>query len=238
MSPAPRPRYLVLADDLVARIMSGEFARGDRLPTEAELCAQYEVARGTVRGALDQLETLEMISRRPSAGTRVIATQPQSAYQPVARSPQDIVDLVAKTKIEDPQSRDIVAGAALAKRLGVTRGTKLFLLEGRRVRRKSAELPLCWSQLYVHGSVDADARELLRRGAFTAADTGARIEQAISAEILSPEFAEALCAEAGSAALVISRWAYDQDGALLSIGVHTHPADRFRITSTLMLEQA
>jgi GntR family transcriptional regulator len=237
MSPAPRPRYLVLADDLVARIMTGEFGRGDRLPTEAELCAHYEVARGTVRGALDQLETLEMITRRPSAGTRVIATQPQSAYKPVASTPQDIVDLVAKTKIADPLSRDIVVDRALSARLGVARGTKMFLLEGLRVRRNSAALPLCWSQLYVDGSADANTRELLRRGTFTAADTGARIEQVVSAEILSRELAQALSAEAGSAALVISRWAYDSDGRLLSIGVHTHPADRFHITSSLTVEQ-
>jgi GntR family transcriptional regulator len=233
MKQASRPRYRVLADDLVARIMSGEFSRGDRLPTETELCAHYEVARGTVRAALDQLETLEMITRRPSAGTRVVATEPQSVYQPVARSPQDIVDLVAKTKIEDPLSRDIRVDTALSARLGVKRGTKLFLLEGRRVRRNSTDLPLCWSQLYVHASVNAEARELLRRGAFTAADTGARIEQTISAEILTPEFAAALSAEAGSAALVISRWAYDRDGTVLSIGVHTHPADRFQITTSL-----
>jgi GntR family transcriptional regulator len=231
-----RPRYLALADDLVSRIMQGEYVRGDRLPTEAELCAHYDVSRGTIRSALDQLESLSMITRRPSAGTRVVATEPQSVYKPVAQSPEDIIDLVAKTKIEHPVSREIKADAELAKRLRVRRGMSLFLLEGPRVRRNSTGRPLCWSQLYVHGSADAEARELVRRGTFTAADTGARIEQTISAEILSPELAVPLDAEPGSAALVVSRWAYDSEGRMLSIGVHTHPADRFQINTSITRE--
>jgi GntR family transcriptional regulator len=217
--------------------MQGEYGRGDRLPTEAELCAHYDVSRGTIRAALDQLENLSMITRRPSAGTRVVATEPQSVYKPVAQTPEDIIDLVAKTKIEHPVSREIKVNAALAKRLRVGRGTNLFLLEGPRVRRSPTGRPLCWSQLYVHASADAEARELLRRGAFTAADTGARIEQTISAEILRPEFAGPLGAEPGSAALVVSRWAYDTEGRLLSIGVHTHPADRFQISTSIARER-
>jgi GntR family transcriptional regulator len=228
-----RPRYLLLAEDLVSRIVKGDYSPGDRLPTEADLCELYDVSRGTVRGALDQLQSLGMITRWPGSGTKVVATEPIESYQPVAQTPDDIINLIARTKIRNPQSREIVADAALAKALHVKRGSAWFLLEGPRIRRKTGGLPLCWSQQYLRGSSEATARERLRRGDFTTADIGLRIEQTVSAALLKTEFAIALDSEPNSAALVVTRRAFDNRGEVISIGVHTHPADRFQLTTTM-----
>ncbi len=46
------PKYRQIADDLRARIHSGEYAPGARLPSKAELMARYETALGTVDRAL------------------------------------------------------------------------------------------------------------------------------------------------------------------------------------------
>jgi len=51
---APTPRTQI-ADELRAAIASGTLAPGDRLPTEADLVAQYQLNRTTVRRALDEL---------------------------------------------------------------------------------------------------------------------------------------------------------------------------------------
>jgi GntR family transcriptional regulator len=233
MTAAARPRYLLVAEDLISKIVDGDYALGARLPTEAGLCTLYQVSRGTVRGALDQLESLGLITRWPGTGTRVVANEPVESYKPVARNADDIVDLVAKTKIKNPQSREITADGSLARTLKVELGSTWFLLEGPRVRRRTPGPALCWSQQYLRGSSEAKARERLRRGDFTTADMGLRIEQVISAALLRSEHALALDAEPNSAAIVITRRSFDTTGRVLSIGVHTHPSDRFEITTTV-----
>jgi GntR family transcriptional regulator len=233
MTTGQRPRYLQVAENLVSLIVEGQYSLGDRLPTEAELCTLYAVSRGTVRGALDQLESLGMISRWPGAGTRVVASGPVETYKPVAQTPDDIVELVAQTKIRNPQSREIVTDSSLAKTLRVQPGSTWFLIEGARIRRKSDGPPLCWSQQFLPGSSKAAARARLLRGDFTTADMGLRIEQTVSAELLKPEHATALGAEPNSAALVVTRRAFNDDGAVISVGIHTHPADRFELTTVV-----
>jgi GntR family transcriptional regulator len=49
------PRHVQVADELRARIASGDLARGTQLPSEARLCEHYGASRGTVRTALAAL---------------------------------------------------------------------------------------------------------------------------------------------------------------------------------------
>lgn len=50
------PQYQVMAADLRALIESGDLRPGDALPSESALAERYDVARGTVRHALAELE--------------------------------------------------------------------------------------------------------------------------------------------------------------------------------------
>ncbi|SCG64042.1 GntR family transcriptional regulator [Micromonospora halophytica] len=52
---SPRSFAEQLADVLRAKIDSGEWQPGHKLPGEVTLAQTYDVARGTVRAALDQL---------------------------------------------------------------------------------------------------------------------------------------------------------------------------------------
>jgi DNA-binding FadR family transcriptional regulator len=54
------------------RIVSGEFAPGDVLPVESELCAAYGVSRTTIREAIKQLAGKRLIDVSPKIGTRVL----------------------------------------------------------------------------------------------------------------------------------------------------------------------
>lgn len=60
-----------LAEGLRSRIMSGEFAPGQRLPSEAELGRFYGVSRVTVRTALRSLESQGLIDVRHGSGSFV-----------------------------------------------------------------------------------------------------------------------------------------------------------------------
>jgi GntR family transcriptional regulator, galactonate operon transcriptional repressor len=60
-----------IARDLGQRILSGEYAPLSLLPTEAELCAQYDASRTALRDALLTLAAKGLIEARKRAGTRV-----------------------------------------------------------------------------------------------------------------------------------------------------------------------
>jgi GntR family transcriptional regulator, arabinose operon transcriptional repressor len=77
------PLYLQLSEILRQRIVSGVWNQaGYQLPTEPELCAEFDVARGTVRQALSLLEKEGYVRRERGRGTFVDWTN----GQPRARS--------------------------------------------------------------------------------------------------------------------------------------------------------
>ena len=57
---------------VLERIRSGEFAPGDRLPTEKSLMQEYGVGRNSVREAVQALVTLGLVDVRPGRGATVI----------------------------------------------------------------------------------------------------------------------------------------------------------------------
>lgn len=67
-----RRLYRQVADQLRALIDSGEYAVGDRLPTERELAEQLKVSRPTVREALIALEVEGRVRIRVGSGIYVI----------------------------------------------------------------------------------------------------------------------------------------------------------------------
>lgn len=228
--PEEGPIYRRLERALADEIARGRYGAGDFLPTEAELCEEHGVSRHTVRQALRRLQDLGMIERRAGIGTRVVSTRPVNDYQPVAGSPSDIVSLVEGTRIAKVETSEIVADGPLARRLRCRPGSEWFRLQGPRVRRSGPKQPLCWSEQYLRADLD---RGRFLRGDIGVEDmAGQRIEQEISAEILDAERASALEVAVGSAALVVTRRHYD-GRRLASVGIHTHPADRFTIRSVI-----
>jgi GntR family transcriptional regulator, transcriptional repressor for pyruvate dehydrogenase complex len=61
-----------VAENLKRRILSGLYAPGDKLPAELVLASELDVNRFTVREAMNKLEQLHLIARRPGSGTVVL----------------------------------------------------------------------------------------------------------------------------------------------------------------------
>ena len=88
---APGIAYQSLAQLLRDSIAQGEFSDGRRLPTEAQLTAEYRVSRQTVRRALEELAAEGLIFRVRGRGT--FATQLSSGQY--LRSIGSVEDLLA-----------------------------------------------------------------------------------------------------------------------------------------------
>ena len=73
----PRKRAISLAqevmNDLTARIRSGQYKPGDKLPTEPEVMAEQGVSRTVVREAMSRLQAAGLVETRHGVGTFVLA---------------------------------------------------------------------------------------------------------------------------------------------------------------------
>ena len=108
---------------LRARITSGEFAPGTALPSESALCAEYGVARNTLRRALDQLADEGMIVVRPGLG-RLIPSTGDATARPLPQYRRMAADLRTMIESGEVQPGDALPSeSALADRYGVARGT-------------------------------------------------------------------------------------------------------------------
>ena len=121
--------YKTIAAALRQRIVAGDYAPGSLLPSEAELTAEYQVSRNTLRRALTELEEDRLITVLPGRG-RIVAPAGGSAGTPVrseAAEPsyrQIAADLRAKIDRGDLSPGDALPSEAdLTDAYGVSRGT-------------------------------------------------------------------------------------------------------------------
>ena len=68
---SPIPLYRQLADILLAKIRSGEYPSGSKIPSEHNLAARYRIGRPTARQATDLLVRKRMLVRKRGSGTFV-----------------------------------------------------------------------------------------------------------------------------------------------------------------------
>ena len=66
-----RPLYLQVHDALIERIGKGDWKPGMAIPNEVELAREFGISSGTMRKALDLLETERVLSRKQGRGTFV-----------------------------------------------------------------------------------------------------------------------------------------------------------------------
>jgi GntR family galactonate operon transcriptional repressor len=80
-----RPQRMAVAvvEDLVDRIVGGEFQAGDALPNEASLCAKYGASRTVIREALQSAEAMHLVRAQQGQGTIVRSLEDWDLLNPV-----------------------------------------------------------------------------------------------------------------------------------------------------------
>ena len=78
--PAFSPLYQQIKALLVRSLQGGEWKPGEAIPSELELAARFRVSQGTVRKAIDELATENLLVRRQGKGTYV-ATHAEEQIQ-------------------------------------------------------------------------------------------------------------------------------------------------------------
>ena len=75
------PLYLQVKEDILDRILKGEWSPGSFLPNEFVLAEQYDVSQGTLRKALNELTAEKHLVRYQGKGTAVAIVDEDSSSQ-------------------------------------------------------------------------------------------------------------------------------------------------------------
>jgi DNA-binding FadR family transcriptional regulator len=122
----------MIASYLRSRIVRGELAEGDCLPSEVELMRQFDVSRPTLREAFRILETESLIViRRGSRGARITAPRVEVAARYVGL----LMQTSGTTLADVHEARSLIEPAAVA------------LLARRRTPQDVADLAACIDEL-------------------------------------------------------------------------------------------
>ena len=79
-APAFSPLYQQIKTLIVRSLQDGEWKPGESIPSEMELAARFKVSQGTVRKAIDELATENLLVRRQGKGT-FVATHAEEKVQ-------------------------------------------------------------------------------------------------------------------------------------------------------------
>lgn len=238
-------RYAQVAGQLAAEIADGVYPLGSTLPSEPALAEKLGVSRSTVRAALGELQKLGMVSRRPSAGTRIEAQKPRTegqGFSQTLNSIEAIVQYAANTLRDALTMDEIVADRELAHTIGVAPGMRLLRISYRRIDRANrAAPPICWTDVYVPPAYAewVKTRMLSHSGAVSelveqaAGRQIAQVEQTLRACGVPASMSRALEARPDSHALeIIRRYLWGANELSLA-SVSVHPGDRFVYASKL-----
>lgn len=83
--------YIQIYNQIYDAIVSGRYAVGDKLPSEKDLCAMFNVSRVPVREALSALELNGLVDSMQGAGVYVRRTAPTEDKWAGEVEPQDII---------------------------------------------------------------------------------------------------------------------------------------------------
>ncbi len=237
------PRYLAVAGELRAEILSGKFAARDQFPTESELCQRYGVSRFTVREALRRLQSEGLIARKRGSGTVVqpAAARGGTLHQPLSNV-GEILQYARDNKVTYERAGRGPIPKAIAEQIGEDCAGEWTMFRGVRNHEGDA-LPIAATEAYFHDSLDSaiaaldlSAGTLFSQIELLAGVSVGRVQQDIQAISASTEIANALGLKRGAAVLRILRCYLDPRGRLFEISVSHHPGERFAYSMHIDVE--
>ncbi len=88
--PAFSPLYQQIKTLLLRSLQAGEWQPGQAIPSEVELAARFRVSQGTVRKAIDEMATENVLVRRQGKGTFVAThAEQETQYRFLRLTPDD-----------------------------------------------------------------------------------------------------------------------------------------------------
>ncbi len=230
---SPLPYYAQLRAALLKRIEAGEWQPLGRLPSEAEICEQYQVSRTVVRQTLAQLEREGTLTRERGRGSFLSQKKiPRSLFQELIGFYEESVRLGIPPTTKVLEQKMVEAGRELASVMGLAEDAKVLKL----VRLRGIQnVPVVYSTTYVpqpiadalvdYDFTDKSFYESIEHDIGLAIGHGFR---SIEVKDADDEEAEILELRSEHALMIVETKTYLEDGRLLEFSIAKHRGDRSR----------
>ena len=229
------PPYAQLARSIRESIARGEYRPGDRLPSEAELCAAYGVSPMTVRRAIAELVREDVAVTEHGRGTFVKVPQLGTALFDLTELQQYLADPDIEAHILE--ARIVSPSARVCEKLEVAEGDRVISIK--RLLRRGEE-PLFYHSEYlvfdparplVEAELGVTALQDLFSGAMGADIKYGRLT--LHASAFTEAEAAYLGEERGTPAWVLEHLFFDFGERPESWGRFVGRADRLRLSTTV-----
>jgi GntR family transcriptional regulator len=237
MSATYQPQYRQIEQSLRERIAS--LGPGERLPSDADLCAEFGVSRMTARNAMERLAADGLITREPGRGSFV-------AERPAHRRANRLMTFTQEMRRagRTPSSRVLTrairpSSTAEAANLGIPARQPVVHL--RRLRLADGEPIALETTVLIGACADAVMTADLTQGSLHETLGGAgfvlsRGTGTIAAAAAGAEEARLLGIRTGDPLLVERRVICDPHGRRIESTASVYPADRYALDVTFEVE--
>lgn len=235
-----KPRYVLLAEEILKAISSGFYPVGTLLPSEPQLCLRYKFSRHTVREAIRILQKLGVVSSHQGLGTRIESKKISSRYVHAFDAIPDIWEYAKNTKLR-VMARRMVEASQVPGAQADDSSSKWCLVEA--VRYGNPRENLAWTQLFFRSEYSGIASQVGRRRAPLYALIAERygvnafaVKQEISGQDIAGPVAGHLKVKSGTTGIVMTRRYFDENQHLYEITKSIYPAERFFYNVEFRLE--
>lgn len=228
-------KALKIASDIERKIHKGTYKEGDKLPTEMQLCDQYEVSRMTIRKALEKLIDNGWLYRIQGSGNYVKKDVRRRAYSGDSKTfglTKYLKDSNIRSEMID--FKIIAADEALSKKLYCKEYDIVYYVERLRiVDNKAYVLEYSYFlEKYVKGLSEKIIKSSIYR--YIEEDLNHKIQQStneVRAELANEKEANLLNINKGDALLINESTVYLDNGQAFeySIDFHIGAKERFLI---------
>lgn len=235
---AAGPRYKSIYQALARDIGSGRYPVMTLLPTEHELCEQFDASRHTIREAIRMLTVAGMVSRRPGVGTRVETAKASTRFtQRISQFP-DLLQYARNAALLVREVRNIKLSRRLAETLGGEPGQTWLHINSIKTL-DDRDTPVACTLIYAdpaHSDLRAHIQprlSLLRLIEENFGDRISEVNQEFSATPIAAPLAGQLHVAPRTPGFVITRRYYGAGGVLLLATITTFPHDKMKYSMSL-----
>ena len=237
-SAAFSPLYQQITGLLLQSLDRGEWKPGEAIPSELELAARFQVRQGTVRKAIDELAAENLLIRRQGKGT-FVATHHEAKvrFRFLRLTPDDGKQLASGSRILE--CRRVKAPADISALLELRNAETVVNL--RRVLsfdQTATILDDIWLPGAVFKGLTAESLARYRGPLYALFETEfgvsmVRADEKIKAVQASPEQAELLQVQAGSALLQVERVSFTYGDRPMEVRRGVYVTERFHYRNSL-----
>lgn len=218
--------------DIEARIVSGEWPPGTRVPFEMELAAQYNCSRMTVNKAMTDLARAGLIERRKKSGSFVLQPKFHSAVLEVHDIMREVQSLNVAHSHVIARRAVRKASAADRARLGLGAATKILEVV---TLHRAGRMPFCLEDRLINlaavPEAEAETFAEMAPGTWLIAKVPwSEAEHRIHAVAADAAEARLLEIAPGTACLVVDRRTFGASGPVTQVRT-VYPGDRHALTA-------